>query len=355
MSHTEFYEFLAVSPTATKEEIKRAYYKKALELHPDKNPDNEGAKEKFQRLQHIYKILSSDTKRSDYDKYGENEDDEQYSEEASEHEDEDVTEMTLEKLQELYHQMHGVFLDSNSMEKKKKCWEFVDSIPNGNLTTKMLVDIFEKSQSLGMESFDFTKRNITAIPTQIQLQTTLKTLVLQHNKLSTLPDEFSHLKNLLVLNLGSNNLKKLPTPIFSLTNLEELVVEHNQIDELPGDIGNLQKLIKLNMFANKLKEIPSQLSSLKKLRSADFEINYISSIPDEVNGMMDHCEFKFDPTVKIKKGKSSTSGEVSRKQRKNTTTTTTTTTNNNKKSQEKKRKQREDPDTKPKSKKRRQK
>ncbi|KAF3660622.1 Chaperone protein dnaJ 6 [Capsicum annuum] len=64
------YEILGVETTASQQEIKKAYYKLALRLHPDKNPDDEEAKEKFQQLQKVISILGDEEKRALYDQTG---------------------------------------------------------------------------------------------------------------------------------------------------------------------------------------------------------------------------------------------------------------------------------------------
>ncbi|XVF75837.1 hypothetical protein PTKIN_Ptkin13bG0218900 [Pterospermum kingtungense] len=64
------YEVLGVEKTASQQEIKRAYYKLALRLHPDKNPGDEEAKEKFQQLQKVISILGDEEKRAVYDQTG---------------------------------------------------------------------------------------------------------------------------------------------------------------------------------------------------------------------------------------------------------------------------------------------
>ncbi|KAK3446773.1 chaperone protein dnaJ 6 [Eucalyptus grandis] len=69
-AETSLYEILGVERTATQQEIKKAYYKLALRLHPDKNPGDEEAKEKFQQLQKVISILGDEEKRALYDQTG---------------------------------------------------------------------------------------------------------------------------------------------------------------------------------------------------------------------------------------------------------------------------------------------
>lgn len=69
-SKRDYYEILGVSKSASDEEIKKAYRKKAIQFHPDKNPDDKEAEEKFKEAAEAYEVLSNSEKRQRYNQYG---------------------------------------------------------------------------------------------------------------------------------------------------------------------------------------------------------------------------------------------------------------------------------------------
>ncbi len=66
----DYYEVLGVDKKATADEIKKAYRKKAIQYHPDKNPGDKEAEEKFKEAAEAYEVLSDENKRARYDQYG---------------------------------------------------------------------------------------------------------------------------------------------------------------------------------------------------------------------------------------------------------------------------------------------
>jgi molecular chaperone DnaJ len=70
MEKRDYYEVLGVEKTATADEIKKAYRKKAIQYHPDKNPGDKEAEEKFKEAAEAYEVLSNPDKRARYDQFG---------------------------------------------------------------------------------------------------------------------------------------------------------------------------------------------------------------------------------------------------------------------------------------------
>jgi molecular chaperone DnaJ len=70
MTKRDYYEILGVTKTASAEEIKKAYRKVAMQYHPDRNPGDKEAEEKFKEAAEAYEVLSDDNKKAKYDRFG---------------------------------------------------------------------------------------------------------------------------------------------------------------------------------------------------------------------------------------------------------------------------------------------
>lgn len=70
MAKRDYYEVLGVNKSASQDDIKKAYRKKAFEHHPDRNPESKAAEEKFKEAAEAYEVLSDEDKKARYDRYG---------------------------------------------------------------------------------------------------------------------------------------------------------------------------------------------------------------------------------------------------------------------------------------------
>ena len=70
MSKRDYYEVLGVGKSSSADEIKKAYRKVAMQFHPDRNPGDKAAEEKFKEAAEAYEVLSDADKKAQYDRFG---------------------------------------------------------------------------------------------------------------------------------------------------------------------------------------------------------------------------------------------------------------------------------------------
>lgn len=121
-------------------------------------------------------------------------------------------------------------------------------------------------------------------PSELQkLTSNLRTIDLSNNKIESLPPmiigKFTLLKS---LSLNNNKLTVLPDELCSLKKLDTLSLNNNHLRELPSTFGQLSALKTLSLSGNQLQALPPQLCNLRHLDVVDLSKNQIRSIPDIV-------------------------------------------------------------------------
>ena len=127
----------------------------------------------------------------------------------------------------------------------------------------------------------------------------LDTLILQCNRLESLPESYGDFEILRVVNLSSNNFSKFPGVLCGITSLEELDLSFNDIPEIPDDISKLVRLRRLLLYGNRIGPfLPKSMQSLSKLRKLDIRQNGILNL-DALNDMKSLEELLVDYNTNV--------------------------------------------------------
>ena len=131
------------------------------------------------------------------------------------------------------------------------------------------------AQESGIEvvHLNLKREKLEIIPMEIAQFTHLKSLILDKNNISEIPDWFRNFKELEVLSICRNKLEKFPPVILDLSNLRTLRLGDNLISEIPIDIDKLENLESLWLWSNIIRKYPASLSDLKKLKYLDLLYN----------------------------------------------------------------------------------
>ncbi len=102
------------------------------------------------------------------------------------------------------------------------------------------------------------------------------------NRLSSLPESLSKLKNLRLLWIYGNSFTAIPEPVFGLKTLESLIIFQGNIKHISGHINNLKSLVTLDLSSNKLSTLPDDLRGLEQLKLLRLENNKFKTLPKSV-------------------------------------------------------------------------
>ncbi|PRP75183.1 hypothetical protein PROFUN_12369 [Planoprotostelium fungivorum] len=294
----DYYEFLSVSRDASESDIKKAYYKLALQLHPDKNPGDEEAKNKFQLLGRIYGVLSNEEKRSNYNLYGEDDEDDD-GEEADEGPQEEFNWPSYEELAKVFSSFAGGRMGYEELQQEIEHRKTIS--PMTTWTVDIITDELNRAKELNITCLDFSGKKIPKLPPLIGSLVQLKKLDLSRGEITSLPDAFCQLVQLETLDLSGNKLKTLPSRFGSLNKMKKLRLDHNQLTKLPPSIGEMTELRELNLFGNRLTALPQETSQLTELRELDVECNSLKSLPDGLDDLPHLKRLSVDESLSKKK------------------------------------------------------
>ncbi|KAL7043628.1 hypothetical protein ACKWTF_001600 [Chironomus riparius] len=127
---------------------------------------------------------------------------------------------------------------------------------------------------------DLRSNQLSVLPREI-CYLPLQIFLISNNRLSTLPDELGHMKDLTELDAGCNQLTHLPARLSELTNLRALSLRNNQLMYLPRDLTNLT-LFSLDISCNKIASLPIELRLMTSLIDLTLSDNPLTSPPAHI-------------------------------------------------------------------------
>uniref|UniRef100_A0A803R0C0 Disease resistance R13L4/SHOC-2-like LRR domain-containing protein n=1 Tax=Cannabis sativa TaxID=3483 RepID=A0A803R0C0_CANSA len=133
-----------------------------------------------------------------------------------------------------------------------------------------------------VRTLDLTHNKIVDIPLDICKLINMQRLVLADNLIQSLPINLGKLQSLKVMTLDGNRISSLPDEFGQLVRLERLSISRNSLEYLPETIGSLRNLQLLDVSNNKLKSLPESIGSCFSLEELQANDNLIDDLPDSI-------------------------------------------------------------------------
>lgn len=144
---------------------------------------------------------------------------------------------------------------------------------------------------------NLSHNSIRTLPFSMRFLVSLETLNLSYNKLRTIPLELTMLGNLKVLDISHNRLRALPDVVSSLCNLEVLNASHNKLTELSASIGRLRRLQRLNVAHNRIRTIHPEVAGAQSLSHLFMNHNHqLRLLPSELSRLNHLSMFELSHT-----------------------------------------------------------
>src|SRR5260370_4797665 len=133
-----------------------------------------------------------------------------------------------------------------------------------------LIELAAKSRQTFL---DLSDRGIAELPNQIGKLVDLQIILLDNNRLTSLPESMCQLLNLQWLSLGDNLFNAFPPSIGNLPQLHELWLNGNRISQLPQTVAELANLQRIKLERNRLKTLPPSVATMRRLKVIYLEGN----------------------------------------------------------------------------------
>ncbi|XP_055787698.1 leucine-rich repeat-containing protein 47 isoform X1 [Salvelinus fontinalis] len=141
-----------------------------------------------------------------------------------------------------------------------------------------------------LKVLDISVNNLNALPVEITQLSELNTLNVSCNNIESLPDGLCHCTKLSIINISKNGITRFPDDFYRLDLLSTVIASENYIEVLSGNVHMLSALKVLDLSNNKLSDIPYELSDCSKLKEINFKGNKLKD--KRLEKMVNGCQTK---------------------------------------------------------------